>query len=184
MKTKFIQILYSLTAFLADRTKGFPLFSKWKIALGSLLIGLTVVSCKQKAILTLTSQQIKSNKDSSLYMLNEKRSKAETGHIENIITCYVANMPQFPGGEEAMMMFIKENIKYPEEAIQNKIEGRVYVQFAIDTNGTISNIEVRKSPNESLSKEAIRIIELMPKWIPTNHVYLYGIPIVFKLKDQ
>lgn len=74
--------------------------------------------------------------------------------------------PSFPGGSQAMIDFIKQNIVYPDIAKGEEIYGRVYCSFVVEPDGKLTNITVDRSPNEVLSKEAIRVIELMPSWIP------------------
>lgn len=78
----------------------------------------------------------------------------------------VQYMPSFPGGEDALMSFLSNNIKYPELAREYSISGKVYVQFIIEKDGTISNIVLAKSVDKTIDEEAIRVVTLMPKWKP------------------
>lgn len=73
---------------------------------------------------------------------------------------------QFPGGDEACHQWLAKNLKYPEEAVKNKVQGRVFVQFVVEKDGTITQAEVKRSPNDLLSEEALRVVKLMPKWEP------------------
>ena len=76
-------------------------------------------------------------------------------------------MPEFPGGDLAMMKFINDSLKYPINAIENGEEGMVYVQFNIDKEGFLGGYTVAKGISESLDKEALRIVKLFPKkWNP------------------
>lgn len=75
---------------------------------------------------------------------------------------------EFPGGIQALMMFMEKNVTYPQEAIQKEISGKVYVAFVVQVDGSITNIEVVKSVHPLLDAEAIRLIEKMPKWIPAE----------------
>ena len=77
-------------------------------------------------------------------------------------------MPEFPGGETAMYKFISENIRYPKEAMENAVQGRVFVMFVINEDGSISNLEVVKGVSPSLDAEALRVVGLMPKWKPAE----------------
>lgn len=73
--------------------------------------------------------------------------------------------PQFPGGECDLFNFINETREYPYEAYKNKIEGRVLCTFVVNSDGSISNIDiVRGASNEQLNREAMRVISVMPKW--------------------
>ncbi|MEI7661888.1 MAG: M56 family metallopeptidase [Bacteroidota bacterium] len=95
--------------------------------------------------------------------------------------------PGYPGGEEARMKFLVENIKYPELALKNNVAGKVFVGFNVETDGSITNVKVLRGIGSGCDEEAVRVIKMMPKWIPgelkgnpieTNFV----IPIKFALK--
>ena len=99
----------------------------------------------------------------------------------------VEQMPQFPGGFQKMHEFIKENMQYPKELEETCVQGRVIVAFVVERNGKLSNIKVVKSLDPALDKEALRIVNLMPRWIPgrQNGIIVrvkYIIPITFRLK--
>ena len=93
----------------------------------------------------------------------------------------------FPGGMEALYKWISENLRYPEECKANNIQGRVIVQFVIDTDGSITEIKAIRSPDDVLSQEAIRVLSAMPKWKPAtsdgkNPVRsLFRLPMNFRL---
>jgi periplasmic protein TonB len=79
---------------------------------------------------------------------------------------HVEIMPKFPGGEEALYKFLRSNIKYPQIAREIGIAGRVYVQFVIETDGSVSQVKVVRGKDRTLDDEALRIVGLMPKWSP------------------
>ena len=83
---------------------------------------------------------------------------------EQTMINFIINGPDFPGGLSGFDEFIKKNIQYPEEAFQAGEEGQVTVEFTIDVNGYVSDAKVTKSVSASLDKEALRIIESMPRW--------------------
>lgn len=99
----------------------------------------------------------------------------------------VEQQAQFPGGQSALMKWLGNNIKYPELAQQNNVEGRVTVKFTVEKDGSISNPVIAKGVDKDLDKEAIRVVKKMPKWQPgkNNGVavrsYFY-LPVVFKLQ--
>jgi len=98
----------------------------------------------------------------------------------------VEEEPQFSGGEEAMFVFIKKNILYPESAIISGHEGKVYVSFIVERDGSISNVTIERGVSPELDNEAMRVVKLMPKWTPgIDHEQAVRtkvvIPIVFKL---
>lgn len=97
-------------------------------------------------------------------------------------------MPEFPGGTVALMNFLAYNIKYPADAHEEKAEGRAIIKFVVNADGSVSNISVAKSTgNESLDKEAMRVVSLMPKWKPgtqggKNVNVRFAVPIAFRLQ--
>ena len=98
----------------------------------------------------------------------------------------VEEMPKFPGGDAAMMEFLRNTVKYPEEAMKNGIQGRVVVQFIIEKDGSISGAEVIKKVNEHLDAEALRVIGEMPKWTPGKQKgeavrVKFTLPVTFRL---
>ncbi len=75
--------------------------------------------------------------------------------------------PKFPGGQQTMLKYIQENLKYPKQALKKQIQGRSICQFIVEKDGSISHIRVvRSSGNKSLDRAAIRVIKTMPKWTP------------------
>ena len=98
----------------------------------------------------------------------------------------VEQMPEYPGGMPAMIEFLQTNIKYPEDAVKQKVEGRVMVQFVVETDGSISDVHVAKQVFPSLDVEAIRVVQAMPNWVPGSEKgkvvrVKYNLPIVFRM---
>lgn len=94
--------------------------------------------------------------------------------------------PQFPGGMGKLMEYLASNIKYPQEAKENKIEGKVYLSFIVEPDGSISNVKVLKGIGYGCDKEAARVLKQMPKWSPGKDKgeavrVKFNIPIRFKL---
>lgn len=99
----------------------------------------------------------------------------------------VEEMPQFPGGEKALREFITSNIRYPKEAQENGIQGRVYVTFVIDTLGSVVDAKIARGVDPSLDKEALRVVRELPKWQPGKQrgelvKVAYTVPISFALE--
>ena len=99
----------------------------------------------------------------------------------------VEQAPAFPGGPQAMMQFIKDNLKYPQIAKENGIQGRVILQFVVDETGKVTDPKVIRSIDPSLDTEAIRLVLSMPRWIPGMQdgkavAVRYTIPVIFKLE--
>lgn len=95
-------------------------------------------------------------------------------------------MPEYPGGMDAMMKFVAENLKYPEQMQKEKVEGRVLLSFVVEKDGSVTNIEEVQSPHPVLTEEAIRVVKLMPKWKPGKQDgkevrVQFNLPITFRL---
>ncbi len=111
----------------------------------------------------------------------------ETKQSKTKVYQTVEQMPEFPGGEKALMTHIGKEVKYPDDALKAGIQGKVFVNFVIDKDGNILNPKIVRSVNPSLDKEALRVIGTLPKWTPgklkgKNVDVSYTIPINFKLK--
>ena len=97
--------------------------------------------------------------------------------------------PKYPGGKEARMKFLQENVIYPQEAKEKGIEGKIVVSFVVEIDGSLTNFEVLKNLNSIFEEEALRAAKTMPKWIPgekdgepvrvRSHVFIY-----FKLNGE
>ena len=99
----------------------------------------------------------------------------------------VEQMPEYPGGFQALFEYLGQNVKYPEDAEKQKIEGRVLANFVVETDGSISNVEVIKPAFPSLDAEAVRVLSAMPKWTPGMQSgkvvrVKFTVPINFSLK--
>lgn len=122
---------------------------------------------------------------------NEKTEEikdAKSSTEKNIATDKTSDVaPEFPGGQEALMKFIADNVKYPEQAIKEGISGMVYVEFNISKEGKVNNVKIAKGAQSLLDAEAIRVVSLLPDWIPgemangEKSAWDYTIPIKFKL---
>lgn len=92
-------------------------------------------------------------------------SDEETDDSE-VYTGVVDVMPEYPGGMNAMFDFIQKNVKYPASAKEKGIEGKVYVQFVVEKDGSISDINILRGVSKDIDSEAVRVIKAMPKWKP------------------
>lgn len=99
------------------------------------------------------------------------------------------SLAEFPGGQAELMLWLSQNIRYPESAQQNGISGRVVVKCIIEKDGSIRGPVVVKGVDRDLDQEAIRVVKSMPKWIPAKNNgepvrSYYSIPITFRLRDM
>lgn len=96
-------------------------------------------------------------------------------------------MPQFPGGEKAMMDFIASNLKYPQQAIKDNVEGAVLAEFIINAEGKVIEPRIVNSLTPECDNEVIRVINLMPAWTPGQQDNMavnvkFALPIMFMLQ--
>ena len=106
----------------------------------------------------------------------------------NEIYQIVEEMPEFPGGEDKLVEFVSKNLCYPQKAKEKGIQGRVFVGFIVEKDGSVSNVTNLRSVDSVLDAEAMRVIQSLPKWKPGKHNgefvrVSYQIPIFFKLED-
>ena len=108
---------------------------------------------------------------------------------EEEIFVAVEQPAEFPGGQAALMKWLSQNIRYPEAAQQNDIQGRVIVKFVVEKDGSISQVTVARGVDKDLDREALRVVKKMPKWQPgkNNGVAVrsyFNLPVTFKLQNQ
>ena len=106
---------------------------------------------------------------------------------ENKVFEVVEQMPQFPGGNAALMEYLRSNTHYPVVAAENGVQGRVSISFVVEKDGSITDVQVARPVDPSLDKEAARVVKSMPKWQPgkQNGSFVrvrYIVPVTFKLQ--
>lgn len=109
------------------------------------------------------------------------------GSDEDEIFQVVEQMPEFPGGLEALMAYLSKNIKYPSSALDNGIQGRTLIEFVVNKDGSIVDPRVVKSLDPACDKEAMRVIKAMPKWTPGKQRgkpvrVKYTVPVLFRIQ--
>ena len=194
LKKTSIKTLYRLFAFLSDKTNGFAPFVKYKLTLGALLIGLGACSNNIKK----SPEEETKNKDTNstkevvaeiveenilCYLSEISTNDIEASQTDNDIFIIVDQQPEYPGGYEAMKEFIYKNLQNPDP--DACIHGRVVLNFIVEKNGTISDINVVRGIEPKFDKEAVRVVQLMPKWIPgkqkgENVRVRFTLPISFR----
>ena len=106
-----------------------------------------------------------------------KDFKIKDPKVENKVFESVEEMPSFPGGMSALMKYLADNVKYPVDAQENGLQGRVIVSFVVERDGSITNVQAVRSVYPSLDSEAVRVVEAMPRWKPGK---LNGLPVRVK----
>lgn len=107
--------------------------------------------------------------------------------VENKVFDVVEQMPSFPGGPSALMQYLSSNIKYPVVAQENGVQGRVVVSFVVERDGSITDVQVARSVDPLLDREAQRVVRSMPRWIPGKQNgqavrVKYNVPVAFRLQ--
>ena len=109
-------------------------------------------------------------------------------HVEeNKVFDVVEQMPSVPGGPQALLQYLNNNVKYPVVAQENGVQGRVVISFVVEKDGSVTDVQVAKSVDPSLDKEAQRVVKSMPHWIPGKQNgsavrVKYVVPVSFKLQ--
>ena len=120
------------------------------------------------------------------YDLRLQKDGSDAANTNDNAFDVVEQMPEFPGGQIAMLNFLSKNIRYPEAAHKAGIQGRVVATFVVEKDGSISNAKVMRSIDPLLDAEALRVINSMPNWIPGKQdgkpvAVKYTVPVSFKL---
>ena len=133
---------------------------------------------------------VKGNDDAAGEVLKIKEAVAQPEpkpEAETKIFEVVEQMPQFPGGDAALMKFLSDNVKYPVVAQENGVQGRVVISFVVERDGSITDVKVARSVDPSLDREAARVVKSMPNWIPGKQNgsavrVKYNVPVSFRLQ--
>ncbi len=127
-------------------------------------------------------------KRNDLYKLNKRVEGICYDSLGNQVEYYPYEvMPKFPGGEQALLLFLNNNVRYPLRAQKSGIQGRVITQFVVDTKGKIVDLEILRPVDLDLNAEALRVVRSMPDWIPgvqdgENVRVKYTLPVNFRLQ--
>jgi protein TonB len=120
------------------------------------------------------------------YVAQVKQDDEESAE-EAQIFMVVESMPEFPGGEPNLYKFLAENIKYPQMAKESGIQGRVFVTFVVERDGSVTDVRVLRGIGGGCDEEAIRVVKSMPKWTPGKQRgksvrVQYNLPVKFTLQ--
>lgn len=141
-----------------------------------------------KIQISVASVQGTSDKGVDIAELREHKVIVEEKQVEEKPFVTVEQMPTFPGGEVEMQKFIRDNLRYPVVAQEAGIQGRVTLRFVVSKTGAIENVTVVRGIDPSCDKEAVRVVQSMPKWIPgkqngLNVPVYFNLPIQFRLQN-
>lgn len=113
-------------------------------------------------------------------------TEVEEEEVDKTIYTRVEKKAEFPGGKAALAAFLQKNLQYPKAALETGTQGNVIVKFTVNADGSIQDVEVTRSIDPALDKEAIRVVKMMPKWTPAMNQNKkvrskFSQPIVFKI---
>lgn len=122
----------------------------------------------------------------------EMGSKSDSNYDDDddmIMGMIVEQKPVFPGGQKALMEFLKSNLVYPKAARDSSIQGRVIVKFTVEKDGSITDVEVVRGVHPALDEEAVRVVSMMPKWKPGTQMgdtvrTKFTLPVLFKINQE
>jgi TonB family protein len=181
IKLHTFHVLFRLFAYLADKSGGWRVFVRPKLLLGSLIVGLGLT------VTGMIEAQNQSTNEKKKDFLKNRKDTIPSTEVEEMVFCYISEqMPQYPGGESALLNFVYKNLKYPESAIKDNIQGKVIMRFVVTESGNVDKVEVIRSLQPDCDKEAIRVIKKLHKFTPGKQSgklvsVWYTMPITFKL---
>ena len=118
--------------------------------------------------------------------LGKKNVQADED-VDQTVFEIVEENPEFPGGNEGLAAYLRKNLVYPESAVDNGVQGRVTVGFIVERDGSVASVEIKKSVDPALDKEALRVVKSMPRWKPGKQLgkavrTRFSVPVVFRLQ--
>lgn len=128
----------------------------------------------------------KNNKVDGVYVVGYG-TQEKSAQVQDEVFFIVEQMPEFPGGDLELRKFIARSVKYPVVAVENGIQGKVFVTFVVEKDGSVGNVKIARGVDPSLDKEAIRVVSSLPKWKPGTQKgeavrVSYTMPINFALQ--
>jgi len=133
---------------------------------------------------TVYGQEVNSD---SVVNMDEHASRA-LSHLASLKQAFNSSekMPEFPGGDKALMGFLRTHLRYPIHAAKFGVEGRVVVTFVVQRDGSATDFKIAKSADKELDEEALRVCKLLPKFTPATKdgepvPVWYTLPVTFKL---
>jgi protein TonB len=140
-----------------------------------------------KAVISTVTQAGVENPDATIVEMDNSATDAIIGEKEDEPVLFVEQMPVFDGGMAELSKFLSKNLRYPRQATNGEIEGKVFVQFVVGKDGKVSQVTVIKGIGYGCDEEAVRVVSLMPAWTPGKQsgkpvAVRYNLPISFKLQ--
>lgn len=147
-----------------------------------LVSGLLAVSAYAPLFAQDSTEKLKENADKAQAVFDARPGSPKD-------TALVDVMPVFPGGEKAMFAYLGKETKYPQEALDQGIMGKVFVQFTVEQDGRVDSVVVKRGAHPALDAEAVRVVSSMPNWSPGRQRgkavrTRYTLPISFTMSEK
>jgi len=145
------------------------------------------VKVEDQSKLMISDDQVSTTVNKEVVEVVEQKQEEVQEKEEQQVFVVVEEMPEFPGGELALRTYIAKAIVYPTVAQENGIQGKVFVTFVVNKDGSVSNAKIARGVDASLDTEALRVVSTLPKWKPGKQRGVpvrvsYTVPISFKLQ--
>ena len=146
------------------------------------------VKVEDQSKLLISDEQVATTVNKEVVeVVEQKQEEVQQETKEEQVFVVVEEMPEFPGGELALRKYIAKAIIYPTIAQENGIQGKVFVNFVVNKDGSVSNAKIARGVDPSIDQEALRVVSTLPKWKPGKQRGVpvrvsYTVPISFKLE--
>ena len=146
------------------------------------------VKVEDESKLMISDEQVATTENkAAVEIVEQKQEEVVPEQKEEEVFLVVEEMPEFPGGVLALRQYLASSVKYPVIAQENGIQGKVYVNFVVNKDGSVSNAKIARGVDPSLDAEALRVVSTLPKWKPGKQRgapvrVSYTVPISFKLE--
>jgi protein TonB len=147
------------------------------------------IKVEEQSQLMISDEQVETavNKEATEIVAETVKEEVAPEEKEEEVFMVVEEMPEFPGGNAALMKYLANAVKYPVIAQENGIQGKVYVNFVVNKDGSVSGAKIARGVDPSLDAEALRVVSTLPKWKPGKQRGVpvrvsYTVPINFQLQ--
>ena len=137
---------------------------------------------KDNPVVVISSESVEHDYGDRVVIYHVQKEDSGNNGIFQVVEL----LPEFPGGMAELMKYLQKNLRYPQICKEQGVQGRVIVQFVVNTDSTITDVNVIKSVNPHLDEEAVRVVKAMPKWNPGKQRgepvrVRFTLPVTFRL---
>jgi protein TonB len=145
------------------------------------------VKVEDQSKMLISDEQVATTVNKEVVEVVEQKQEVVPEEKEEQVFVVVEEMPEFPGGEKALRTYLATSVKYPTIAQENGIQGKVFVNFVVNKDGSVSNVKIARGVDPAIDAEALRVVTSLPRWKPGKQRgapvrVSYTVPISFKLE--